>query len=257
MKKIITALLSIFAASLIFAETDSMSLLKKVDENTAFNDTDFFAKYTIVQNKPGEGKSEVDADIYRRDGRSSFTIILTGPSLNDKGKGYVQYDSNIWYYDPKDDQFVFTESRNKFQGTNAMTADFTPQHYSRDYKIESADKVKLGSLNCILFTLKAKSKKQEYQMIKLWVTENDLLIRKREDYSLSGQILRTLAMPSYQTVGTHSVPVTIVVQDHLKGKMIDGKMQYERTQINISNVSFVKQSDSVYTKQYIQMSAKK
>lgn len=255
MKRIIIAsllgLLSFFA----FSEAGSEALLKKIDEKTMFSNTDYSAKYMIVQSKPGESKSNIEAEIYRRDAKSCFTILITGPA-KDKGKGYVQFDSDIWFYDPKDDQFTFTEAKNKFQGTNATTADFTPQHFARDYDVVSTDKVKLGELSCILLTLKAKSKKTEYQQVRLWVTEKDLLIRKKEDYSLSGQLLRTMAVVGYQTVGENSVPSTLVVRDNLKGKMIKGKMQYETTQITISDVSFAKVNDNVYTKHYVQFAAK-
>ena len=48
----------------------------------------------------------------------------------------------------------------------------------------------------------------------------------------------------------------LVVRDNLKGKMINGKMQYEMTQITISDVSFAKVNDNVYTKHYVQFAAK-
>ena len=41
--------------------------------------------------------------------------------------------------------------------------------------------------------------------------------------------------------------------EDLKGKKIDDKMQYEKTQISIKNVSFAKQKDSVFTKSYFEM----
>jgi hypothetical protein len=108
----------------------------------------------------------------------------------------------------------------------------------------------------VLFELKASAKNVDYPTIKLWVTKDDGLIRKREDYSLSGQLLRTLAIPSYQKYGSHSVPDKMLIVDNLRGKKIDGKMQYEKTQITVTNVSFAKQSDTVYTKKYVEMMSK-
>ena len=51
----------------------------------------------------------------------------------------------------------------------------------------------------------------------------------------------------------YSVPVSMLIMDNLRGKRIGGKMQYERTQISISNVSFSKVDDIVYTKPYLEM----
>lgn len=236
--------------------TEAASLLQKAEDSTAFYGTDFAAAYEVVQERPGEGRSRTNATVYRRDSEAKWTILITAP-LKDKGKGYLQTDSGMWFFDPADRRFTFSSSQDKFQGTNANTADFAPQHFVRDYAIESTEEVRLGAYDCVLFTLKAKTRNVDYPQLKLWVTKVDGLMRKREDYSLSGQKLRTLAVPSYQKVegggAPHQIPVSMVIQDNLKGKKINGKVEYERTVIGISNVSLGKQDDAVYTKPYLEL----
>lgn len=254
MKKIFTLLLALVSFSCAFA-VDYAGLLKRAEDNTAFYDTDFKGNYSVVQEKPGEGKSITEAVMYRRDKNEKWTILITGPA-KEKGKGYLQFDGNIWFYDPADSRFTFTSAKDKFQGTNANNSDFAPQHYSRDYKIREASEVTLGKMECVLFVLDAKVNNVDYPMLKIWVTKNDGLVRKKEDYSLSGQKLRTTAIPSYQKVvsgdKTYQVPVNMLIADNLKGKKIGDKMQYERTQITITNVVFEKVSDTVYTKPYLE-----
>lgn len=262
MKKSLFAIMLFGLASSLFAisQTDAEKLLKQAQENSAFYETDFSGNYTVVQEKPGEGKSVTEAVMYRRDKTGKWTILITGPA-KEKGKGYLQYDENIWFYDPADKRFTFTNAKDKFQNTNASTSDFAPQFYARDYSIVSTEEVVLGKLDCVLFELKAKVDDVSYPMLKLWVTKDDGLVRKKEDYSLSGQKLRTTAIPSYQLVKTdsrnYSVPVSMVIQDNLRGKKIEGKVQYEKTQITIKNVSFAKVSDTVYTKPYLEMMSDK
>ncbi|WP_407424906.1 outer membrane lipoprotein-sorting protein [Treponema sp.] len=247
---------SISFSSFAIAPNVASALLQKAEDSTAFYGTDFTASYEVIQKKPGEGTSTTNAKIYRRDNESKWTILITAP-LKDKGKGYLQTDSNIWFYDPADHRFTFSSSKDKFQGTNANTSDFAPQHYVNDYNIESAEEVKLGSFDCVLFTLKAKTKSVDYPQIKLWVTKNDGLTRKKEDYSLSGQLLRTSAIPSYQKVEgngrSYQIPVKMIIQDNLRGKKINGKMNYESTAISISNATLEKQDDAVYTKPYLEL----
>ena len=242
------------------SDTECETLLKRAEDNTAFYETDFKGSYTVVQNKPGEGQNVTEAIMYRRDKTGAWTILVTGPA-KEKGKGYLQFDSNIWFYDPADKRFTFTSAKDKFQNTNANNSDFAPQHYARDYSIESAEEVTLGKMNCVLFTLKAKVDSVDYPMLKLWITKNDGLVRKKEDYSLSGQKLRTTAIPSYQLVKaggkSYSIPVSMLIQDNLKGKKISGKVQYEQTQITIRNVEFAKVPDTVYTKPYLEMMSAK
>lgn len=244
---------SLFAAPVSSAE--AKDLLKKTDASTAFYGTDFAANYSLVQEKPGQGKNETSVVMYRRDDKSAYTILITGPEKS-RGKGYVQFDNSIWYYDPADRQFVFTTSKDKVSGTNATPADFSPQNYSANYSIASAETETLGKLECVKLTLNATSKNVNYPTVKLWVTKGDGLIRMKEDYSASGQLLRTTAIPAYQKFESHSVPTKMVIVDNLRGQKINGKMQYEQTQVTISNVSFAKQKDSVYTKNYVEMMSK-
>lgn len=260
MKKIFLFFLSFFFCFSNISALNYDDLLKKAEESTAFFGTDFSANYTLVQDKPGEGKSITEAIMYRRDSASTWTILITGPA-GEKGKGYLQYDNNIWFYDPADNCFTFTNAKDKFQNTNATNADFAPQRYYQDYSIESAVDTKLGKMNCVLFTLKAKVSDVEYPMLKLWVTKDDGLVRKKEDYSLSERKMRTTAVPSYQLVQSddkkYSVPVSMLIQDNLRGKKIGDEIQYEKTQITIKNVSFQTVSDSVYTKPYLELMGKK
>ena len=65
-----------FAADSLSASA-AASLLKKTDTNTAFMGTDFSANYTLVQDKPGQGKDTTTAVMYRRDDADSYTILIT------------------------------------------------------------------------------------------------------------------------------------------------------------------------------------
>lgn len=266
MKKIIknfiiafTTLTSGFAFADISNE-QAKGLLKKAEDSTAFYQTDFTASYEVVQDKPGEGRSKTNAIIYRRDRESKWTILIQAP-LKDKGKGYLQFDKNIWFYDPADRRFTFSSSKDKFQGTNANTSDFAPQNFVKNYDIESFKEEKLGKIECVLFELKANTKDVDYPKLKVWVSVKDGLMRMKEDYSLSGQKLRTTAIPSYQSVPYGDtkiqIPVSMVIIDNLKGKKIDKKMEYEKTLISISNAILQKQDDVVYTKHYLELKSDK
>ena len=259
MKKVVLFLGCLFVGvGLLAAEiskSDAAALLQKAEDNTCFYNTDMKGDYQIVHDKPGEGRNVISAILYRRDSQKKWTILITGPE-KDKGKGYLQFDSNIWFYDPADKRFTFSSARDKFQNTNANTSDFAPQLYVSDYSMESYDEVKLGKFDCVVFTLKAVSKNVAYPELKLWVSKDDGLMRKREDYSLSHQRLRTIAVPSYQKVRNtekeYSIPVNMVIQDHLRGKKINEKVEYEKTVISISNVVFEPVEDIVYTKPYLE-----
>ena len=48
-------------------KAQSEELLKLAQNNSGFFETDFSGNYTVVQEKPGEGKSITEAVLYRRD----------------------------------------------------------------------------------------------------------------------------------------------------------------------------------------------
>ena len=246
-----------FAAIPVFAQSkEDVDLLEKCDTTTSFKDTDFSAEYTLVQDKPGQGKSVTKAIMYRRDKTANYTILITSPE-KDKGKAYLQIEDQVWFFDPEDRRFTFSSKRDKFQSTNANTSDFAPMDFCKNYKIVSSIPKKLGSKECILFELEAKVDDVAYPKLKVWITKDDGLIRKKEDYSLSGQLLRTTLIPSYQFIGERSIPIPnqMIIVDNLKGRKIDDKMRYENTTITIENVSFAQQKDSVFTKAFIEMSS--
>lgn len=259
MKKILFGLVFCFVIFTVFSQALSSSeaetLLKKVDATTNFSGLDFKADYSIVQDVPGQGKNVMAATIYRRDSISSYTILMTEPS-RDKGKGYLQRDNTIWFFDPADKKFTSTSAKDKFQNTNVTQSDFAPQNFSMNFKIVETKKEKLGALNVVYFYLKAKKNQGEYSQVKLWVTEDGLL-RKKEEYSMSGQLLRTTAIPSYQKVISNNqerfLPVAMLIVDNLRGQVVNGKMDYEKTQVSIKNVSFEKVSDITYTRQFLEL----
>ena len=122
-KKICFVFSLLILGYVVFAQGISLEeaglLLEKAQKNTAFYESDLIAHYTIVQENPGSGKSMTDADMYRRDREKKWTALITGPS-SEKGKGYLQFDGNIWFFDPTDKRFTFTSAKDKFQGTNAI-----------------------------------------------------------------------------------------------------------------------------------------
>ena len=88
----------------------------------------------------------------------------------------------IWFYDPHDKQFTYTSAKNKFQNTALNNSDLIPQRLSQDYKIKNFSEVNLGKFKCIYYELTALSNNVDYPTVKLWVSKDDGLIRKKEDY---------------------------------------------------------------------------
>jgi outer membrane lipoprotein-sorting protein len=233
----------------LHAETDQ-ELLAKVDSLVSYFDTDFSAEYTILQDKPGQGVSKTLAGVFRRDSNETFLIVIMEPLIS-KGQGYLKQDNTIWFYDPESRRFNTTTNSERFQNTNARNSDFTRSTLARDYRVLAGENVTLGRFECRLLTLQAVTSDVTYPRMKVWIS-SDGLLRKSEDYSLSGQLLRTSAIPDYHRIGGRYVPKQILFVDALRGAVIAGKFENEKTQISIAKPSFSKVADYIFSKTFLE-----
>ena len=255
MKKcFITCGIFLFMILFPLSAMDFHNLLSKADALASYPESDFSAEYTIVHDKPGEGRNTIVAAVFRRDSQEKYVIIILEPEIN-KGQGYLKLGNTLWFYDPESRRFNFSSSKDLFQNSNARNSDFTRSTLAEDYDVVDGKKVTLGTYNCWLLHLKANNDKVTYPIMNIWISD-DNLVRKTEDFSLSGQLLRTTAIPSYQNVGQRYVPVTVYIFDTLKGSMIKGRFVHETTRITIRKPAFGKIPDSVFTKTFLEKSSR-
>jgi len=244
-------LLIVFSLTLtgLWADPDH-DLLVKVDSLVSYTNADFSAEYTIVQDKPGQARSTTVAGIFRRDSKEQYVIVIMEPLIS-KGQGYLKEGNTLWFYDPQSRRFNTTSSADRFQNTNARNSDFTRSTLAQDYKVTAAEDVVLGRFKCRLLSLEAVTTDVTYPKMKVWISEDNLL-RKSEDYSLSGQLLRTSAIPDYYNIGGRFVPKQILFVDALRGAVINGTFVNEKTQISTNKPSFNKVADSVFSKTFLE-----
>jgi outer membrane lipoprotein-sorting protein len=232
------------------AGADFMQLLRKADALVTFPDTDFSAEYTFVQESPGQGKSTKQAMVFRRDRENTYLIVMVKP-VEDKGKGYLKSDDNLWFYDPVSRRFTFTSAKERFQNMNARNSDFTRSNLAGDYKVTGSHREKLGKYDCWVLELLATSPDIPSPKMRIWISD-DGLVRKTEDYSLSGQRLRTTAFPQYQVIGNRYVPQTVVILDELRGATINGVFVKERTTYTITRPSLQGLPDATFSKAWLE-----
>ena len=249
MKKVLIVSLIFFSAASLWPITDN-ELLRKADSLASYMDADFSAEYTIVQEKPGQSRTKTVAGVFRRDSKETYVIVVMEPALS-KGQGYLKQGKTLWFYDPDSKRFNSTSSQDRFQNTNARNSDFTRSTLAQDYRINGGTDTMLGPLKCRALTLEGITNDLTYPKMKIWISE-DGLVRKTEDYSLSGQLLRTSAIADYWRIGNRYVPKQILFVDALRGAMINGSFVNEKTQITITKPSFNKLADSVFSKNFLE-----
>jgi len=249
LKKFWTLFFSLLIGFVIQAESFH-DMLKEADALVNFPGNDFQAEYTIVQDIPAEGRITTVAAVFRRDSRNTYSIVIKEPVEN-RGQGYLKQGEILWVYDPESRQFNSSSSSERFQNTNARNSDFTQSTLAEDYRVVKGERGRLGSYNCWILELEGLSDDLSYPKMKIWISE-DSLVRKTEDYSLSGQLLRSSIFPSYHRLGDRYFPHKMLIVDLLAGAEVDGKFVNERTQVTIENPSLADLPDRVFSKSFLE-----
>lgn len=232
------------------ASAQSTTTLEQIDAQVSYLDTDFSAEYTITQRRPGQGSSTTRAAVFRRDVADRYTIVILDPA-DDRGKGYLKIGNSLWLYDPVARRFTVTSARDRFENSSARNSDFTSSTLAQDYEIVAESREQLGSYATVVYDLEALHDNVTFPRMKIWVDQANL-VRKYEDYSLSGQLMRTTAIPTYQRIGSRFVPINIVIVDALRGATVNGTFQSERTTISVSRPSLQAVPDLVFSQAYLE-----
>jgi outer membrane lipoprotein-sorting protein len=244
MKRFLFPILVLLIGASAFAEApDWNRILTHIDEMTNFNDNDFSSEITVVTAKPGEDNTVIQARYFRRDKAKQMVIVILKPDVQ-KGQAYLQQDDDLWFYDPESRKFAFSSMKDRFSDSGAQNSDFSSSQLHVDYTVDSSGEDKLGKFDVWTVVLRAKDKSVAVPKRKLWIRKDNDLVLKEEQYSLSDRLLRTLAIPSYQTVSGHFFPVMMLEVDNVKVG--------EKTQITFKDVSIAKLPDSVYSKSYLE-----
>jgi len=248
------ALIVSMLAPLSAQTTNSSEILRVIDAQVSFLNQDFAAEYIVTQEKPGQGNSTTKAAVFRRDREDKFLILVLEPP-SDKGKGYLKISDTLWIYDPASRRFNVSSARNRFQNSNARNSDFTSSTLAKDYRIVAESAQKLGVYATRVYDLEAVHNEVSFPFMKIWVDENNL-VRKFEDYSLSRQLLRTTAIPTYQRVGERFIPARIVIVDALQGRTVNGVFRNERTIIVVAKPTLNRLSDLTFTQAYLERASR-
>ncbi|MDI9422989.1 MAG: outer membrane lipoprotein-sorting protein [Bacillota bacterium] len=246
--RIFVLLLLVLAAALAAGAQDKdfthiEAILKRLDEQSRFDRTDFSALLTMIVENPESGIEKMVVRQFRRDDGERFLLLIQEP-ITEKGQGYLLEGDNLWFYDPSSRQFAHTSLKETFQGSDARNADFGSTSYSDSYEVEGYMEGVLGSFDVYIIDLKAVDDTVPFPYAKIWVTKDSELVLKAEEYSLTYRLMRTSLFPKYTKVGDVFIPVQLIFLDEL----VEG----QKTQISVSEISVSDIPDHVFTKAYIE-----
>ena len=242
--------ISVAAQGREFSAAESRRILERVDALVTYPEEDFSAEYTVTEVRPGESTSRTKFVLFRRDRAESYTILIQEPA-QDRGKGYLRIDDNLWLYDPVARRFTVVSASDRFENTGVRNSDFNQSTLAEDYRIVGHTTEQLGAYETDVYDMEAIHDDVTFPHMRIWIDRNRL-VRKFEDYSLSRRHMRTTAIPNYRRLDDQYVPVRIVIQDELRGREVDGEFRNRRTMIEVEKPSLQEVPNMVFTRTFLE-----
>ncbi len=250
MKKSFLISAVLLAATVLFAQVSkadsekAFKIMESTDNVLAYHG-DYSATISLVIEKPGKPKENLQYKIFQRTDADLMTIVQLFPEA-DKGTGYLRDGDNIWAYDPISRKFTHTSMKEALGDSDVKIDDInqSSDRWRENYKVTAFSEGTLGKYPVNIITLEATNTKPAYSKSTYYVRTDIPLILKEEDFSGSGRLMRTILMPKYTKVPQGYVPTQLIMRDELnKG---------ENTQEVISDLTFDKLPDNIFTKAYLE-----
>ena len=131
-------------------------------------------------------------------------ILMTKPK-GEAGRGYLRLEKNLWSYDPNTGKWERRTERERIAGTDSRRADFDESRLAEEYTPTFEGEEKLGRFDVHKLKLEAKAGVDvAYPVVRLWVDKATSNILKRQEYALSGRLLRTSYYPRWEKLFSES-----------------------------------------------------
>ena len=251
MKKIILTFLlgaAVFASGFAQVSEDIADKAFKIMENTedilAYHG-DYSATMSLVIDKPGKPRENLQYKVFQRTDDNLMTLVQLFPEA-DKGVGYLRDNENIWSYDPISRKFSHTSIKEALGDSDVKLDDVdqAKTKWRENYEVTAYEEGTLGKFAVDIITLTAKTTDPAYAKSKYYIRKDIPLLLKEEDFSGSERLMRTILLPKYAKVPAGYVATQAIMRDELnKG---------EQTQQVISDLTFDKLPDRIFTKAYLE-----
>ncbi|HEY1533944.1 MAG TPA: outer membrane lipoprotein-sorting protein [Polyangiaceae bacterium] len=240
-------------ASAAASQADMVELLKGVDDRQR-NQGDWRSSIYMEQKEKDKVAVVYEALVFRRSADQRFMILFTKPKAS-QGQGYLRVDQNLWFYDPAVGKWERRTERERIGGTNSRRSDFDESRLAEEYDPEDNGEEKLGVYTAQVMTLKGKPGLDlAFPVLKLWIdkaTKNEL---KRQEFALSGRLLRTSYYPKWQKIYSESRKADIWYPQEIR--FYDEVEKQNSTLILIKSVDLKPLEANLFTKAWLESKAR-
>ena len=194
---------------------EMVELLRHVDDRQK-NNGDWRASAYLEQKEKDKVDVVYDTEYYRRSQDQKFMILFTKPKSS-AGQGYLRIDKNLWFYDPSVGKWERRTERERIGGTNSRRSDFDESRLAEEYDPTDEGEEKLGAYTAHKLMLKGKAGIDlAFPMIRIWIDKATKNVLKRQEYALSGRLLRTSYYPKWKKVFSESKKADVYYPEEIR-----------------------------------------
>lgn len=223
-------------------------LLVEIDERQRAPG-DYKALALIEQSRQGETDSIFQSAIYRNDEDDRFMILFLKPRA-EAGKGYLRIEQNMFMYDPTVGKWERRTERERLMGTDTRRADLDEWRLSEQYEGRFVADETLGRFPVHHLELTAKDDARvPYPKMHVWVDQASHNVLKRQDYALSGRLMRTAYYPKWRRL---TAPGGREVRYPEEMRILDEVEKGNRTTVVITKLDLRDLDPNLFTKAWLE-----
>lgn len=223
--------------------------LKTIDDRQQ-NSGDWTSLVFIEQKEQGKSDLVYQAVVYRRDDTDKLAILFTKPQ-SEAGKGYLRVDNNLFFYDPAVGKWERRTERERIGGTDSNRQDFDQSRLAEEYAPAWVGPEPLGKLTTDHLKLTAKPGVDvAYPTVDLWLDQQTGNVLKRQDFALSGKLMRTTYYPHWNKLFSESKRAEVYFPKEIH--IFDEVQKGNTTTVVIQEVDLKSLDDAIFTKAYLE-----
>jgi hypothetical protein len=231
------------------SDEDAQDLLELLDEKQRAAG-DFKTLALIEQKEKGKNDLVYQSVVYRRDATDKLLIMFLKPQ-SEAGKGYLRIDDNLFLYDPTVGKWERRTERERIMGTDTRRADFDESRLAEEYTAEYVGQEALGQFTVHHLKLQRNEGADvAYPVLHLWIDGETKNLLKRQDFALSGRLMRTSYYPRWTKVYSPSKGAPVFFPEEIR--VYDEVQKGNRTTMAITKVDLTPLDPNIFTKAWLE-----
>jgi len=211
---------------------------------------DYRALCYIEQKERGKNDLLYQAAFYRRDDDDKLMILFLKPK-SETGKGYLRLDKSMFMYDPTVGKWERRTERERIMGTDSRRGDFDESRLAQEYAAKFVKDTKLGKRKVHQLKMTArKGQDVAYPTLELWVDVDSGNLLKRQDFALSGRLMRTTYYPKWKKVFSEDKGAEVYYPEEIH--IYDEVEKGNRTTMALTEVDLRPLSENIFTKAWLE-----